>query len=121
MAHFFRAVPDWQVNSMTKAWLTAALVAATFSLSACVVVPPQRPVAVWAPMAPPPPRVEVIPPRPYPEYVWITGHWTWENDHHRWQEGRWVAPRPHEHWEPHRWEPGEGGRWQLRGGYWRHD
>ena len=36
---------------MTKAWLTAALVAATFSLSACVVVPP-------------PPRVEVIPPRP---------------------------------------------------------
>lgn len=111
--------------------LTPTLFAATLALglSACTIVPPRvmiggPPVAVVAPMAPPPPRIEVIPAPPARDYVWLPGYWHWEGREHRWIDGRWEPHREQEHWVPHRWERDERSdrdQWRQTGGYWRHD
>ena len=50
--------------------------------------------------APPPPeKVVVVPARPYPNAVWVPGHWVWR----RW--GR------HWEWVPGHWKFRRGGRW----------
>src|SRR5258707_492976 len=61
---------------------------------------------VEAPLTPPPPKVEVVPIVPGPEYVWIPGYWAW-NGGWVWIGGRWVI-RPHigaiwvaPHWARH--------------------
>lgn len=57
-----------------------------------------QPQPVACPWAPPPMVVEVPPPQPAPEYVWIGGYWVW---HGRWLwgRGRWEPPpRPMYHW-----------------------
>ncbi len=101
----------------------AFTLAAVFALSACTVVPPRVSVSgpsmvVWAPVPPPPPRVEIIPPPPRRDYVWLPGYWNWEAIHHRWVEGHWESGREHERWVPHRWDEDGHGQWQLSGGYW---
>jgi YXWGXW repeat-containing protein len=54
-------------------------------------------------VAPPPPRVEVVP-DPRPGYVWAPGYWNWEGGQHVWVDGSWMADRPGYHWVPDRWE-----------------
>ena len=44
-------------------------------------------------VAPPPPRVEVVP-APRPGYVWAPGYWAWEGGRHVWRGGHWVVVRP---------------------------
>lgn len=113
------------VNPDMKRILLAAALAGCVALSGCIVAPVHgRPYAgpvVWAPVAPPPLRVETPPPPPHRDYLWIPGYWHWETNQHRWVDGHWEAPREHQHWEPHRWDRDEGGRWRLREGYWRRD
>ena len=41
--------------------------------------------------APPPPRTELFPPSPEPDYVWLAGGWRW-HDHWVWEPDRWAAP-----------------------------
>ena len=55
-----------------------------------------EPIAVaWAP---PPMLVEVPPPQPYPEAIWIGGYWAWEGRWF-WSAGRWAPPpRPDYGW-----------------------
>jgi hypothetical protein len=112
---------------MHKPYRTATLVlASTIALSACVIAPPPRMAAgptviVRAPIQPPPPRVEVIPPAPRQGYLWIPGYWHWEANRHRWIDGHWEQHREHEHWVDHRWERDDHDQWRLNGGYWRHD
>jgi hypothetical protein len=98
----------------------------TASLAACVVTPPHvavraPAVTIWAPVAPPPPRVEIVPPAPRRDYVWIPGYWHWESNQHHWREGYWEAPHEREHWVPHRWERDDRDQWRLNGGYWHRD
>lgn len=50
--------------------------------------PPLR--VMWAP---PPMLVELVPPQPYPDAVWIGGYWVWEGNW-VWARGRW-SDRPH--------------------------
>ena len=103
----------------------ASLIFGLSLFSGCVVERPRRvyvrpappPVAVERPApagvivvreAPPPPRVEIIPPRPGPRFVWYPGHWRY-NGRYYWVPGRWERP-PHANviWiAPH---------WELRGG-----
>ncbi len=49
---------------------------------------------------PPPPRVvRVLPPRPSPEFIWITGYWYPAGKHYRWHDGYWTRPPyPRAHW-----------------------
>lgn len=71
-----------------------------------------------APVAPPTPIYEVIPPVPFMGAVWITGFWFWEGGRHVWRAGHYERGQPGRIWVPHQWEH-HGGRWQLRDGHWR--
>src|SRR5206468_1301667 len=47
------------------------------------------------PFAPPPARVEIIPPRPpNAGTVWIDGEWEWNGTKWGWQYGHWVVAPP---------------------------
>lgn len=73
--------------------------------------------AYWSASAPPPPRVEVRPARPYSDAFWIEGHWVRESGRWYWRRGRWERSRPGYVYAPSRWEQ-RGGRWYYyRGRY----
>jgi len=67
-------------------------------------------------VAPPPPRVEVVPAARV-GYVWAPGYWEWRGRRHVWVNGYWVRERRGYHWRPHRWEEHEG-RWRFERGRW---
>jgi hypothetical protein len=54
-------------------------------------------------IAPPPPRVDVVPDSPTPYHVWIAGYWKWAGVNYVWVEGRWVKPKPGKAWVPGKW------------------
>jgi hypothetical protein len=102
------------------------LASISLGLSACIVTPPhvyvQPPsVRVWAPVAPPPPRVEIVSVAPSHDHFWIPGYWQWEGERHRWVDGRWEQRREREHWVPHRWDEDERGRHYQHEGHWERD
>jgi hypothetical protein len=47
----------------------------------------------YAPVAPPPVRVETYAYAPGPGYVWINGYWGYRNNAYAWNPGRWERPR----------------------------
>lgn len=69
---------------------------------------------------PPPPRTEVRPAKPYPNAVWISGHWEWNRGRNDfvWVSGHWVKPRPGRTWVPGHWKKVPGG-WSWVKGHWR--
>lgn len=78
-----------------KSWLQGAAAAGLLMLgTACtahwVVASPPRPQTVVV-REPPPAPVEVIPPRPGVQYVWVKGHWTWRepSERYQWTPGYW--------------------------------
>lgn len=68
---------------------------------------------------PPPPRVEVRPAPPFPDSVWIEGHWAFRGGEWVWIDGHWERrPRPGAVWVPGHWkETPKGWRWVP--GHWR--
>ena len=53
---------------------------------------------------PPALRYERRPPRPAPDYVWVTGSWDWDGGQWRWISGRWQPPvAPEAYWIPARY------------------
>ncbi|WP_291191889.1 hypothetical protein [Dokdonella sp.] len=74
-------------------------------------------VVIYAPSAPPPMRVERMPP-PRAGYVWIDGSWAWSHGRYHWNRGHWVRARHGYHYAPPRWERDRHG-WHRSGGYWR--
>lgn len=75
-------------------------------------------VVVYATSAPPPLRVERIPP-PRRGYVWIGGSWEWSHGRYRWAPGYWTHVRPGYHYAPARWVHGRNG-WYRERGHWHH-
>ena len=118
---------------MPRTRLLIAALAATLSLSACVIAPYPRRVVYAEPVpangasyeqpgvvvdvAPPAPYVEVVPVIPYPGAIWIGGYWGWNGGRHQWVPGRWDRPRPGYNYRPHAWV-NQGGRWHSHGGGW---
>jgi len=81
----------------------------------------QASVEVVVPVAPPAPRVEVIPEiaveRREREH-WVPGYWKWNGRAHDWYEGRYVVrPRAGAVWVPGRWEP-RGSGYVYIDGHW---
>lgn len=69
--------------------------------------------------APPPPRVEVVPP-PRAGYVWVPGHWEWRGNHHVWIGGNWLRARPGYVYHAPEWRRAQG-RWVYAAGRWDRD
>jgi hypothetical protein len=67
-------------------------------------------------VAPPPDRVEHMPP-PRAGYVWAQGYWRWDHGHHVWVKGHWIHERHGHHWVNDQWVH-DGGRWRFEGGHW---
>lgn len=74
---------------------------------------PESEVAVVVPEAPPPARVEAVPPDPGEPCVWVDGAWAWDEGW-SWTDGGWVVPpaachrvRPRLYWGS------LGAGWQL--------
>jgi hypothetical protein len=68
---------------------------------------------------PPAPRVEVRPFAPYPEAVWIDGHWDYRRGNWVWMQGYWERrPFPGAVWTPGHWRETPGG-WKWIPGHWR--
>jgi len=82
---------------------------------------PTSAVIIIAPRAPPPPRVEVVPPS-LPQMaavdVWRPAHWDWNGTDWDWIPGAYSArPRPAAVWYPGHWLEGTNG-WVWQDGYW---
>jgi len=89
-------------------------------LSACVAAlsPPTEVASIALKSAPPPNRVEAIPPAPSSNAFWMRGYWHWENDNYVWISGRWEVKRPGWHWVPAHWDMPEE-RWEFVAGQWQ--
>lgn len=97
------------MKSLVKAAMTAGA-AAVLSLGALAVPGvAQAGVVISIDVAPPPPRVEVVPP-PRVGYVWAPGHWEWVGGRHAWIEGAWLPARPGYVYH--------GPEWRQRHGHW---
>jgi hypothetical protein len=101
------------MNRKTTAWLLAAcLGSAAMGASGLA----SAGVGIDIEIAPPAPRVEVVPP-PRVGYVWAPGYWEWRDHAHVWVPGRWVGERRGYHWVPDHWEQ-HGPRWHHERGHW---
>lgn len=71
-------------------------------------------------VGPPPPRHEVMTPRPHRGWVWVAGYYTWHKRGHRyvWTRGHWARPpRSNAVWIDGRWEQRKG-EWVFVKGRW---
>ena len=98
---------------MRKRLLLAAILAG----AALAPLPGQARTFVDVQIAPPAPRVEVVP-APRVGYVWAPGYWRWNGRRHVWIGGHWVRARRGFHWAPDAWVQGPHGRWHYRAGHW---
>ncbi len=100
----------------TSRILSTIVAAAAVSLAA--VRPAEAGFSVGIAIAPPPPRVVVVP-APRAGYVWAPGFWRWTGHGHAWVEGRWLRVRPGRVWVEDRWEA-RGPNWVYLPGHWAH-
>jgi len=67
-------------------------------------------------VAPPAPRVEVVP-APRQGYVYEPGYWAYDGKQYTWSDGRFIAEREGHRYVPHVYEK-RGERWVFRAGHW---
>lgn len=91
-------------------WLAAAASMAPVVSSAAV--------SIDIDVAPPPPRVEVVPAARV-GYVWAPGYWQWQGHEHVWVGGRWLRERHGYHWVPENWV-GNGPHYHFVPGHLEH-
>jgi hypothetical protein len=103
------------MNSSLKKLLIALLAAGGLSLP---LTADARGIIVT--VEPPQPRVEVVPPAPYPGAVWSPGYYRWHHRRHVWVDGHYMRQRPGHSWHPHRWER-DGRGWRMHRGGWHRD
>lgn len=97
--------------------IRARIVVAALALGAIAVpVASEARVYLDVEVAPPPPRVEVVP-APRVGYVWAPGYWNWNGRRHVWVGGSWQRERRGYHWAPHNWVQRDG-RWHFDRGHW---
>jgi hypothetical protein len=78
-------------------------------------------IAYYAPVPPPPARVESRGLPPAPDQVWIAGYWAYENGRHAWRDGHWEKPpAPKVHYVEPRWDR-KGNQYAFREGHWQKD
>jgi hypothetical protein len=97
---------------------TTALLASLCIAGSTIVVPTlaRAGVGIDIEIAPPAPRVEVVP-APRRGHVWAPGYWDYRGRTHVWVPGHWVGERRGYHWAPDHWEQ-RGPRWHHERGHW---
>jgi hypothetical protein len=77
------------------------------------------PKVVYVQQAPPMKQTEVIIVKPYPNAVWVEGHWQWHPRKHKyiWNKGYWTKPKHGKTWKHGRWEKKPSG-WRRVQGRW---
>jgi len=94
-----------------------ALVMTAFALTAAVSsIASEAAVVVDVAVAPPEPRVVVVP-APRAGYVWAPGYWRWNGARYVWADGRWVHERRGYRWVPEQWVAA-GPHWHFVPGHW---
>lgn len=97
--------------------VTALLGASLLSLVACGSGPPSRSeVRLGVRVAPPAPRVLVVPAERR-GYVWAPGYWRQRGNRYTWVDGHYVRARQGEHWVADRYER-RGEDWYYVAGHW---
>ena len=109
---------------MSPTTRNAILLAASITLSvgsvACFPTYAELAWIAHAEPAPPTPLVEVVPPAPFPTYVWINGYWWWTGVRYEWVRGHWAPPpRIGLVWVPSGWIL-YNGHYHFVAGYWSH-
>ena len=95
------------------------LLLATLLLTAAAGIAPAVSVAgvnVDIDVAPPAPRVELVP-GPRAGYVWAPGYWAWRGHQHAWVGGHYLRERRGYHWVPDAWQ-GNGPHYHYMRGHW---
>lgn len=95
------------------------LFASLFAIGAVAAPAAQARTYVDIDVAPPPPRVEVVP-APRAGYVWAPGYWDYNGHKHVWAKGHWVREHHGHHWVEDRWVQ-NGDRWHRERGHWDRD
>ena len=69
---------------------------------------------------PPAPKVEAKPLKPFPNAVWIDGHWKWSSaiSDFVWVSGHWAKAKPGKTWVKGHWRKTQKG-WKWVKGHWR--
>lgn len=73
-------------------------------------------VSIYAPIAPPPLRVEIAPTL-RAGYIWAPGYWGWRNHRYVWHRGHQIRARHGYRYVGPRWEH-NGNRWRYHGERW---
>jgi hypothetical protein len=97
-------------SSRPLRFLGSMLAASLWGAVMLTAAPALAQAVIVAPMAPPTPRVEVVP-APRAGYVWDQGRWRWEHGRYVWVQGHWQPVRIGYRWVP--------GHWAQRGPNWR--
>jgi hypothetical protein len=97
-------------------WKRLVASAATLLVVVILSAPAMADVNVVIRVAPPAPRVEVVP-GPRAGHVWVPGHWAWRSGQHVWVGGHWVRERAGMHWHPSRWVLRNGDWYFVAGGW----
>ena len=95
-----------------RAWMVLILLMGLFSGNACATR------TVYVRQAPPPVRVEVMTVKPFPNAVWVPGHWAWRSGQYVWVRGHWTRPRPGYRWVAGHWAKKRRG-WVWIPGHWK--
>lgn len=96
---------------MIKKILIASMLAASL---VSVAVPASA--AIIVQIAPPAPRVELVP-APRRGYMWVPGYWDWRGKRHVWVKGSFLRERQGYRYNQPAWEERDG-RWQMNRGSW---
>jgi hypothetical protein len=98
---------------MKQSWLAIAFMALSTVGSAASL-------RYYAPVPPPPLRVESYGVAPGPGLTWVGGYWGWQDGRYAWVPGSWRRP-PHARsvWAPGYWEHRRDGRYGFHEGRWR--
>ena len=97
---------------MNRKWILGAIVASTLGA-----MPLVSSAAIYVDIAPPEPRVEVIP-HARPGYVWAPGHYVYRHGEYRWVPGRYIREVRGRYYHPAHWEE-RNGRWVFVEPRWR--
>lgn len=98
---------------MLKKTFLATLVVASLGAATAA---PSASAEVFVRVAPPAPRVEVVP-APRHGYAWVPGYWDYRGHRYVWVQGTWVRERPGYRYYSPRWVQRDG-RWVMERGRW---